>query len=135
MCGGWHPSVPLYQRCRDPCLYPESHCPASQHCVQPHLVVLPGSAIGCMMRGTHSGADCKSPLVTQVKEEGWLPQHVLVRDADTAELLGAVPLYLKSHSYGGAFLLVLMKSIASARASMSAMVHIGPADRNKSNSC
>lgn len=38
----------------------------------------------------------------QVKEEGWLPQHVLVRDADTKELLGAVPLYLKSHSYGGA---------------------------------
>eukprot|EP00208_Stichococcus_sp_RCC1054_P007623 CAMPEP_0206140138 /NCGR_PEP_ID=MMETSP1473-20131121/8532_1 /ASSEMBLY_ACC=CAM_ASM_001109 /TAXON_ID=1461547 /ORGANISM="Stichococcus sp, Strain RCC1054" /LENGTH=451 /DNA_ID=CAMNT_0053534183 /DNA_START=303 /DNA_END=1658 /DNA_ORIENTATION=- len=34
------------------------------------------------------------------KEEGWLPQHVLVRDAGTKELLGAVPLYLKSHSYG-----------------------------------
>ena len=36
----------------------------------------------------------------QVKEEGWLPQHVLVRDSDSQELLGAVPLYLKSHSYG-----------------------------------
>ncbi len=36
-----------------------------------------------------------------MKEEGWLPQHVLVRDEDTGELLGAVPLYLKSHSYGG----------------------------------
>ena len=38
----------------------------------------------------------------QVKEEGWLPQHVLVREEGSGELLGAVPLYLKSHSYGGA---------------------------------
>jgi uncharacterized protein len=30
---------------------------------------------------------------------GWLPQHILVEDA-TGALLGAVPLYLKSHSYG-----------------------------------
>jgi len=30
---------------------------------------------------------------------GWLPQHVLVEDAD-GRLIGAVPLYLKSHSYG-----------------------------------
>lgn len=34
------------------------------------------------------------------REEGWLPQHVLVRDNATKQLLGAVPLYLKSHSYG-----------------------------------
>lgn len=37
---------------------------------------------------------------TQVAEEGWLPQHVLVRRRDTRELLGACPMYLKSHSYG-----------------------------------
>jgi len=30
---------------------------------------------------------------------GWLPQHVLVEDAE-GRLIGAVPLYLKSHSYG-----------------------------------
>jgi len=32
-------------------------------------------------------------------ETGWLPQHLLVEDAE-GRLLGAVPLYLKSHSYG-----------------------------------
>ena len=31
-------------------------------------------------------------------EAGWLPQHVLVHDADT--LVGAMPLYVKNHSYG-----------------------------------
>ena len=32
-------------------------------------------------------------------ETGWLPQHLLLEDAK-GRLLGAVPLYLKSHSYG-----------------------------------
>ncbi|HVM77445.1 MAG TPA: GNAT family N-acetyltransferase [Stellaceae bacterium] len=32
-------------------------------------------------------------------ETGWLPQHLLVEDAE-GHLIGAVPLYLKSHSYG-----------------------------------
>lgn len=36
----------------------------------------------------------------QVKEQGWLPQHVLVRNEQTNELLGVCPLYLKGHSYG-----------------------------------
>ncbi|GAB4818994.1 hypothetical protein N2152v2_006040 [Parachlorella kessleri] len=35
-----------------------------------------------------------------VKEEGWLPQHVLVRQEETGELLGCCPMYLKGHSYG-----------------------------------
>ena len=30
-----------------------------------------------------------------VKEQGWLPQHVLVRRSDTGELLGCAPMYLK----------------------------------------
>lgn len=34
-----------------------------------------------------------------VKEEGWLPQHVLVRNA-AGELLGCCPMYLKGNSYG-----------------------------------
>lgn len=36
----------------------------------------------------------------QVKEQGWLPQHVLLYDDSTSELMGCVPLYLKTHSYG-----------------------------------
>jgi len=32
-------------------------------------------------------------------ETGWLPQHILVED-ESGHLLGAAPLYLKSHSYG-----------------------------------
>ena len=34
-----------------------------------------------------------------VPEQGWQPQHLVVPDRDGG-LLGAVPLYLKSHSYG-----------------------------------
>ena len=36
----------------------------------------------------------------QVADEGWLPQHVLVRNEATGQLVGACPMYLKSHSYG-----------------------------------
>jgi uncharacterized protein len=32
-------------------------------------------------------------------ETGWLPQHLLIED-DSGQLIGAAPLYLKSHSYG-----------------------------------
>lgn len=34
-----------------------------------------------------------------VKETGWIPQHIIARDAHN-NILGVVPLYLKSHSYG-----------------------------------
>ncbi len=40
----------------------------------------------------------KCPL--QVKRQGWIPQHVLLYDDTTSELMGCVPLYLKTHSYG-----------------------------------
>jgi hypothetical protein len=33
------------------------------------------------------------------RETGWLPQHVIIED-DAKRILGAVPVYLKSHSYG-----------------------------------
>lgn len=36
----------------------------------------------------------------QVPDEGWGPQHVIVRNDDTGELLGCCPLYLKGHSQG-----------------------------------
>jgi len=36
----------------------------------------------------------------QVKRQGWIPQHVLLYDDTTSELMGCVPLYLKTHSYG-----------------------------------
>lgn len=39
-------------------------------------------------------------LLLQVKEEGWLTQHVLLYNDSTSELVGCVPLYLKTHSYG-----------------------------------
>ena len=32
--------------------------------------------------------------------EGWMPQHLVAHDVATGQLLGAMPLYLKSHSYG-----------------------------------
>lgn len=35
-----------------------------------------------------------------VKAQGWIPQHVLLYDDSTSELMGCVPLYLKTHSYG-----------------------------------
>ena len=35
-----------------------------------------------------------------VRDKGWLPQHVLVRNGVTGELLGCCPMYLKGHSYG-----------------------------------
>jgi len=35
----------------------------------------------------------------QVREEGWAPQHVAVRD-EAGRLVGCCPLYLKGHSYG-----------------------------------
>ncbi|KAF7142887.1 hypothetical protein RHSIM_Rhsim05G0116000 [Rhododendron simsii] len=34
-----------------------------------------------------------------VKETGWIPQHIIARD-EHKNILGVVPLYLKSHSYG-----------------------------------
>ncbi|CAH9069709.1 unnamed protein product [Cuscuta europaea] len=34
-----------------------------------------------------------------VKETGWIPQHIIARD-ESKNVLGAIPLYLKSHSYG-----------------------------------
>ncbi|CAL1353106.1 unnamed protein product [Linum trigynum] len=34
-----------------------------------------------------------------VKETGWVPSHIVAKDADGG-VLGVVPLYLKSHSYG-----------------------------------
>ena len=41
-----------------------------------------------------------SLMSMQVQEQGWLAQHVLVYDDSTSELMGCVPLYLKTHSYG-----------------------------------
>jgi uncharacterized protein len=33
-------------------------------------------------------------------ESGWIPAHLVVRDADSGRLVGAVPQYLKAHSWG-----------------------------------
>ena len=34
------------------------------------------------------------------QRKGWLPQHLIARDKNSDRLVGAVPLYLKTHSYG-----------------------------------
>lgn len=36
----------------------------------------------------------------QVQREGWIAQHVLLYNDTSSELVGCVPLYLKTHSYG-----------------------------------
>jgi len=43
-----------------------------------------------------------------VADEGWLPQHVLVRNEGTGQLVGACPMYLKSHSYGARVSVVIL---------------------------
>jgi len=47
-----------------------------------------------------TGAGCLVDLLCQVTAEGWGPQHVIVRDDATGQLVGACPMYLKGHSYG-----------------------------------
>jgi len=34
------------------------------------------------------------------RKTGWMPQHLLIQDEETQEVLAACPLYVKSHSYG-----------------------------------
>ncbi len=40
------------------------------------------------------------PGPRQAPRAGWQAQHLVARDAPSGRLLGAVPLYLKAHSYG-----------------------------------
>lgn len=64
-----------------------------------HALEESGSAVRAPSTHFHVHLTLNIPFA-QVAEEGWLPQHVLVRRRDTRELLGACPMYLKSHSYG-----------------------------------
>ena len=48
---------------------------------------------------SHAFLDVLEQSGSADEESGWLPQHLLVEDAD-GHLLGAVPCYLKNHSYG-----------------------------------
>lgn len=34
------------------------------------------------------------------EQQGWLPRHLLLREADSDEIVAAMPCYLKTHSYG-----------------------------------
>ena len=43
---------------------------------------------------------CLEASGSATREEGWLPLHLLAREQATGELVGCVPLYLKSHSMG-----------------------------------
>jgi uncharacterized protein len=48
---------------------------------------------------SHAFLDALEASGSATAESGWLPQHLALED-DSGTLLGAVPLYLKSHSYG-----------------------------------
>jgi predicted N-acyltransferase len=48
---------------------------------------------------SHAFLDALEASGSATTETGWLPQHLLAEDAE-GRLIGAVPLYLKSHSYG-----------------------------------
>ncbi|KAL3620789.1 hypothetical protein CASFOL_035701 [Castilleja foliolosa] len=48
---------------------------------------------------THGFLSSLEESGSAVKETGWLPQHIIARD-DHGHILGVIPLYLKSHSYG-----------------------------------
>ncbi|CAN1194368.1 hypothetical protein LINPERPRIM_LOCUS31670 [Linum perenne] len=48
---------------------------------------------------SYSFLSCLEETGCAVKETGWVPRHIVAKDADDT-VLGVVPLYLKSHSYG-----------------------------------
>src|SRR5271166_113191 len=48
---------------------------------------------------SHAFLDALEESGSATAEQGWLPQHLALEDA-TGRLIGAAPLYLKSHSYG-----------------------------------
>ena len=48
---------------------------------------------------SHAFLNCLEESGSATAKAGWLPQHLLVKDA-TGSLIACAPLYLKSHSYG-----------------------------------
>uniref|UniRef100_A0A2N9IJ94 Uncharacterized protein n=1 Tax=Fagus sylvatica TaxID=28930 RepID=A0A2N9IJ94_FAGSY len=48
---------------------------------------------------THGFLSSLEESGSAVKETGWMPRHIIAKD-DSENILGVVPLYLKSHSYG-----------------------------------
>ncbi|KAK3018488.1 hypothetical protein RJ639_003573, partial [Escallonia herrerae] len=48
---------------------------------------------------THGFLSSLEESGSAVKETGWIPRHIIARD-ECENILGVVPLYLKSHSYG-----------------------------------
>jgi uncharacterized protein len=48
---------------------------------------------------THAFLQALEQSGSATAETGWLPQHLLLEDSD-GQLIGATPLYVKSHSYG-----------------------------------
>uniref|UniRef100_A0A6N2KEU7 Uncharacterized protein n=1 Tax=Salix viminalis TaxID=40686 RepID=A0A6N2KEU7_SALVM len=48
---------------------------------------------------THAFLSSLEESRSAVKETGWMPSHIVAKD-ETDNVLGVVPLYLKSHSYG-----------------------------------
>nr|GMD83037.1 Monocarboxylate transporter 12 like [Ipomoea batatas] len=48
---------------------------------------------------THAFLSSLEESGSAVKKTGWIPQHIIARD-ELKNVLGVIPLYLKSHSYG-----------------------------------
>ncbi|CAI5459937.1 unnamed protein product [Closterium sp. Yama58-4] len=48
---------------------------------------------------SHAFLLCLEESRSACREEGWLPQHLVARDAE-GRVVGVLPLYLKGHSYG-----------------------------------
>ena len=82
--------------------------------VSPRIADVPAADWDACARGSDSGAASSrpaNPFISHVflqaleasgsaiRATGWLPQHVLLKDGAGC-LLGAMPCYLKSHSYG-----------------------------------
>lgn len=73
------------------CLAPPSVC---MHVGPPIRDLELGSA--CPPQNICTESDLGSAhAMFQVKSEGWLPQHILIRSAATQELLACMPLYMK----------------------------------------
>ena len=53
----------------------------------------------CMCANIHVHTHTHTDTHTHT-QPGWLPQHLVAWDLHTGTLLGCMPLYLKSHSYG-----------------------------------
>ena len=68
------------------------------------ITEIPAAGLGCLRRrhqpdGVARLSQCAEESGSATARAGWAPQHLSLADTD-GRVVGAVPLYLKSHSYG-----------------------------------